>query len=61
MHPEDSHYDRSRVPESSWPDGCPVSSWSKAVAAILLASRGQPLEDESAGPRNPTPLLAMAA
>lgn len=61
MHPEDSHYDRSRVPESSWPDGSPVSNWSKAVAALFLASREQRLEDTSAGPRNATPLLAMAA
>jgi len=61
MHPEDSRYDRSRVPESSWPDGSPVSNWSKAVAAFSLASREQRLEEASAGPRNTRPLLAMAA
>ena len=62
MHPEDSRYDRSRVPESSWPDGSPVSNWSKAVAAFSsLASREQRLEEASAGPRNAKPLLAMAA
>jgi hypothetical protein len=31
-----SRYDRSKVPESSWPDGSPVSNWSKAVAALRL-------------------------
>jgi hypothetical protein len=27
-------YDRTKVPETSWPDGSPVSNWSKAVAAL---------------------------
>jgi hypothetical protein len=61
MHPEDGHYDRSRVPESSWPDGSPVSNWSKAVAAFSLASREHRLEEASAVPRNANPFLAMAA
>lgn len=34
---ENSQYDRARVPESSWPDGSPVSNWSKAVAALRIA------------------------
>jgi len=37
MNPENSQYDRSRVPESSWPDGSPVSNWSKAVEALARA------------------------
>ena len=34
-----SRYDRSQVPESSWPDGSPVSNWSKAVAALTIRQR----------------------
>ena len=36
MKPENSRYDRSQVPESCWPDGVPVSNWSKAIAALGL-------------------------
>ena len=32
--PENSRYDRLNVPESSWPDGSPVSNWSRAVAEL---------------------------
>jgi hypothetical protein len=38
MSPSISRYDRSAVPDSTWPDGSPVSNWSKAVAALALAS-----------------------
>jgi hypothetical protein len=34
--PENSRYDRSHVPEACWPDGVPVSNWSKAIAALGL-------------------------
>jgi hypothetical protein len=37
MNPDSSRYDRSAVPESTWPDGSTVSNWSKAVAALILA------------------------
>ena len=38
MSPSIIRYDRSAVPDSTWPDGSPVSNWSKAVAALALAS-----------------------
>ena len=37
MNANDSRYDRSNVPDSSWPDGTPVSNWSHAVAAFACA------------------------
>lgn len=54
MDPENSRYDRSRVPETSWPDGSPVSNWSKAVEALTRAGnrarveeRNVPLRDDA--------------
>jgi len=44
MNPNDGRYDRSNVPDSSWPDGTPVSNWSHAVAAFVFA--GTPLRRE---------------
>jgi len=42
VNPEDSRYDRSHVPELCWPDGVPVSNWSKAIAAFgLTTNRSQ--------------------
>jgi hypothetical protein len=59
MNPENSRYDRSAVPESSWPDGTPVSNWSKAVAAFGLASRHASVGEQDAWSRD-APLLARA-
>jgi hypothetical protein len=61
MNPNDSRYDRSNVPEGSWPDGTPVSNWSYAVASfgsVDARSSGEDGEDLLA---DPYPDLAEAA
>jgi hypothetical protein len=52
MNPNDSGYDRSNVPDSSWPDGTPVSNWSHAVAAIVFAGAQPRREHEDGGADN---------
>jgi len=42
-----SGYDRSNVPESSWPDGSPVSNWSKAVAKLALTGDRARVDEKS--------------
>jgi hypothetical protein len=61
MNPEYSRYDRSAVPESSWPDGTPVSNWSQAVAKLALADGRARANEKKAESADEAPLLAMAA
>ena len=49
MDPESSRYDRSKIPESSWPDGSPVSNWSKAVAELNRTSQRRIREATAVG------------
>ena len=61
MYPDSSRYDRSAVPESTWPDGSTVSNWSKAVAALALADLPPKSEEKSTGIGDVHPFLALAA
>jgi hypothetical protein len=61
MKPADSRYDRTNVPESSWPDGTPVSNWSQAVARLALAERRARASEKRAESADEVPFLAMAA
>jgi hypothetical protein len=61
MNPNDSRYDRSNVPESSWPDGTPVSNWSYAVASFGFASVRPRRENEEEPLEDLYPDLAEAA
>jgi hypothetical protein len=55
-----SRYDRSKVPESSWPDGSPVSNWSKAVAALGFDGNRVRVDDGSIAVREDTELARAA-
>ena len=61
MSPSISRYDRSVVPDSTWPDGSPVSNWSKAVAALALANGAAPSKEKNREAADAHPLLALAA
>ena len=61
MNPESTRYDRSAVPESSWPDGTPVSNWSKAIAALRLTDSRARGEERNIVACDDTSLLAEAA
>lgn len=61
MSPSISRYDRSAVPDSTWPDGSPVSNWSKAVAALALASGPAQSKEKNREVADVHPLLALAA
>jgi hypothetical protein len=61
MNPNDSRYDRSNVPDSLWPDGTPVSSWSHAVASFGFADARPQREDEEGPLDDAYPDLAEAA
>ena len=61
MDPDNSRYDRSAVPELTWPDGSPVSNWSKAIAALALASGPGRSEEKNWVADDIHPLLARAA
>ena len=61
MTPDNSRYDRSAVPQWTWPDGSPVSNWSKAVAALALASGPTRSEEKSSIAGDVRALLARAA
>ena len=58
---ENSRYDRSAVPESAWPDGSRVSSWSKAVAALGLATGRMHRESNSLDSGSAETLMSQAA
>lgn len=61
MSPSISRYDRSAVPDSIWPDGSPVSNWSKAVAALALASGPAQSKEKNREAGDVHQLLALAA
>jgi hypothetical protein len=61
MNPENSRYDRSAVPDSTWPDGSAVSNWSKAVAALALESGGAQSEEKNREADDAYPPFALAA
>jgi len=61
MSPSIIRYDRSAVPDSTWPDGSPVSNWSKAVAALALASGPAQSKEKNREAADVHPLLALAA
>ena len=61
MNRETSRYDRSNVPESSWPDGTPVSNWSQAVAALSRTGVLRPSHETDRAINNVEPTLAKAA
>jgi len=58
---ESSRYDRSNVPASSWPDGSPVSNWSKAVAEFNRTHHHSIREATAAGSSDTNSLLEKAA
>ena len=60
MRPQNSRYDRSSVPESSWPDGSPVSNWSKAVAALARAGTRAWVDERHVPVRDEIPLARAA-
>ena len=60
--PEASRYDRSQVPEGCWPDGVPVSNWSKAIAALgLTPANTAPSSNYSSEPSYDEAALPLAA
>jgi hypothetical protein len=61
MSPCIGRYDRSAVPDSTWPDGSAVSNWSKAVAALALASGPAQSQEKKREAGDVHPLLALAA
>ena len=61
MNPDSSRYDRSAVPESTWPDGSPVSNWSKAVATLALAPGPAPSDEKHRVLADAYPFFAQAA
>jgi len=61
MRPSIIRYDRSAVPDSTWPDGSPVSNWSRAVAALALVSGSAQSEEKNREAADVHPLLALAA